>query len=371
MSDDRAKTPQIREGDAAPDNPATGVTRRQALAGAGTALAAIPVAKLLGVDIASAQSGHDHNAHRAPQVSPSQARGHAEGHDSFTNSGHGIHGAGAPVSAKANALDNLLYPPPAKRYKPGRKVSYELLAEENDIEVAKGVTYPAWTFNGTVPGPIIRATEGDILSVKFLNGSKHPHTIHFHGIHPANMDGVLEIVDPGKEFLYEFEARPAGVHPYHCHVPPLREHIARGLYGTMIIDPKEGRKPAQELVMLMNGFDTDFDGVNNFYTVNGIAFFHAKHAIKVKRSKTVRIYLNNMTEFDPLNSFHLHGEFFRYQESGNQNNAWRHTDNVALTQGERGVIEIDFTHPGKYMFHAHQTEFIELGWTGFFEVLDQ
>lgn len=355
--------------DAAPEQPATGLTRRQALTGASTALVAIPAAGLLtGLGMANspavAATGHG-SGHGGDYTS-----GHASGHDALGLSAHGVHGAGAPVSAPPNALDALLYPSPPKPYKPGRRQEFVLAAEDTDIEIAKGVTFPGWTFNGTAPGPVIRVTEGDILHVKFLNGSKHPHTIHFHGVHPARMDGVFEVVDPGKEFEYEFEARPAGVHPYHCHVPPLPQHIQRGLYGTLIIDPKEGRKPAQELVMVMNGFDTDKDGTNNFYTVNGIAFFYAKYPIKVKRSQTVRIYLVNMTEFDPLNSFHLHGEFFRYQESGHRDNAWRNTDTVALIQGERGVIEIDFTHPGKYMFHAHQSEFIELGWTGFFDVSD-
>ena len=89
---------------------------------------------------------------------------------------------------------------------------YTLTATDAELEVAPGVFFPAWTYNGTVPGPVIRATEGDILRVHFVNGGSHPHTIHFHGIHPANMDGVFEIVEPGGRFTYEFEARPAGFH---------------------------------------------------------------------------------------------------------------------------------------------------------------
>ncbi|MGB3953001.1 MAG: multicopper oxidase domain-containing protein [Solirubrobacterales bacterium] len=345
---------------------AKGLTRRQALAGAGAAMAALPAAKLLGAEFAGASAaapgrgddGRDHGGHAMPQDDP------------LTDATHQIHGAGAPVSAPADALDDLLYPPPPKPYKPGRKREFFLEAKQKEIEIVRGVKFEAWAYNGTVPGPVIRVTEDDLLSVRFLNGTEHPHTIHFHGIHPAAMDGVREVVYPGKEFLYEFPARPAGVHPYHCHVPPLREHIQRGLYGALIVDPKEPRKPAQELVMVMNGYDTDKDGANNFYTVNGIAFFYAKYPIKVKRSQTVRIYLVNMTEFDPLNSLHLHADFMRYQENGHPENPWRHTDNVAQIQGERGVIEIDFAEPGLHMFHAHQTEFIELGWTGFFDVED-
>ena len=139
--------------------------------------------------------------------------------------------------------------------------------------------FPAWTYNGTVPGPVIRATEDDLLRVHFANGGSHPHTIHFHGIHPANMDGVFEIVSPGETFTYEFPARPYGMHLYHCHATPLKKHIHKGLYGAFIIDPPEPRPPAQEIVMVMNAFDTDGDGENNFYAVNGPAFYYARYPI--------------------------------------------------------------------------------------------
>ena len=121
--------------------------------------------------------------------------------------------------------------------------------------------------------------------------------------------------------------------------------------------------------MVMNGFDTDGDGENNFYTVNGKAFYYAKYPIRVTRSQTVRIYLANLTEFDLINSFHLHGEFFRYYRTGSTDH-FEYTDTVMQCQGERGIIEIDFHHAGRFMFHAHQSEFAELGWSGFFEVED-
>ena len=121
--------------------------------------------------------------------------------------------------------------------------------------------------------------------------------------------------------------------------------------------------------MVMNGFDTDGDGSNNFYTVNGKSFFFAKYPIVVSRSKPVRIYLANLTEFDLVNSFHLHGDFFRYYPTGRSEH-FVYTDTVAQCQGERGIIELEFAGTGLYMFHAHQSEFAELGWMGFFNVVD-
>jgi FtsP/CotA-like multicopper oxidase with cupredoxin domain len=325
------------------------LSRRKLLVGAAP-LVAVPALSKLALDT-NAEAA-DHTGHQA----------HAASHAA-------MFGEGAPAVGGPRDLDALLYPPPRLAHRPGRVREYQLVAADHDVEVAPGIRFSAWTYNGTVPGPVIRATEGDLLRVRLVNAGTHPHTIHFHGIHPAGMDGVFEIVDPGAAFTYEFPARPAGMQLYHCHSTPLKKHIHKGLYGAFIIDPATPRKPAQELVMVMNGFDTDGDGDNNFYTVNGRTFFYARYPIRVRRSQTVRIYLANLTEFDLINSFHLHGDFFRYYPTGS-GDAFEYTDTVMLCQGQRGIIEIDFANTGRFMFHAHQSEFTELGWMGFFEVVD-
>jgi manganese oxidase len=327
-------------------------TRRGLLAGAAPIVAAAPFARLAWPDTAEADPSATHLGHKHAKM------GHAA-----------MVGPDVPAPGGPHDLDDLLLPTKALPYKPGRVRDYHLVAHDRTIEVAQGVHFDAWTYNGTVPGPIIRATEGDLLRVRLTNGGSHPHSVHFHGIHPANMDGVFEIVEPGGEFTYEFPALPAGMQLYHCHATPLKKHIHKGLYGAFIIDPKKPRKPAQELVMVMNGYDTDGDGENNFYTVNGKSFYYAKYPIRVSKSKTVRIYLANLTEFDLVNSFHLHGDFFRYYPTGT-GDQFEYTDTVVQTQGQRGIIEIDFANKGLFMFHAHQSEFAELGWMGFFDVTD-
>ena len=242
-------------------------------------------------------------------------------------------------------------------------------AIDREIEIAPGVFFPGWTYNGTIPGPVIRATEDDILRVRFVNAGSHPHSIHFHGIHPRTWTASSRSSAPARSSSTSSRRSPAGMHLYHCHTTPLKKHIHKGLYGAFIIDPKEPRPPAKELVMVMNGYDTDGDGGNNFYTVNGRSFYYAKYPITVRRSEKVRIYLANLTEFDLINSFHLHGDFFRYQPTGTGDN-WEYTDTVMQCQGQRGVLEIDFTNTGMFMFHAHQSEFTDLGWMGFFNVVD-
>ncbi|PTE12306.1 multicopper oxidase domain-containing protein [Mesorhizobium helmanticense] len=271
--------------------------------------------------------------------------------------------------------------------------SFEVTAEDKEIEIAPGIMFPAWTYNGRVPGPSLRATEGDRLRIVFRNHGSHPHSMHFHGIHAARMDGVpgAGLIGPGEEFVYEFDARPFGCHLYHCHALPLKRHIQKGMYGAFVIDPDPARHPEyeavarsrllgtpenagwQEFVMVMNAFDTNFDGANEVYAVNTVAHAYAKKPIRVLKDKPVRIYLVNVVEFDPINSFHLHANFFDYYNQGTTLTPTLKTvDLITQCQAERGILEFHFREhePGLYMFHPHQSEFTELGWSGMFDVVE-
>jgi len=251
---------------------------------------------------------------------------------------------------------------------------YEIIVINKNIEIMPGIEFPAWTYDGRIPGPTLRCTEGDLIRIKLTNGSNHPHSMHFHGIHPGMMDGVPGsgpggYIQPGDSFTYEFDAVPLGLHLYHCHVFPLARHIAKGLYGTFIVDPKVCRPPVdREMVMVMSGFDVDFDDANDFYAVNAIPFYYQNHPIQIKVGESIRIYLVNILEFDLLNSFHLHANFFHYYPTGTSLTPVEFTDTIIQGQAQRGILEFTYQYPGMFMFHAHVTEFAELGWTGMFEV---
>jgi len=355
----------------------------------------------------------------------------------------------------------------------GRTVrQFTLIVEENQkIPISyEGHILDAWTFNGTIPGPTIRVTEGDLVRIRVINSNENsnPHSLHTHSIHYAKNDGVSMggypggAISPGRSYTYEFIAQPYGVYPYHCHVDPIADHINRGLYGMMIIDPKEPRPQMSEMAMLLNGYDLDLDlegptkippaalfqaieqddnegfnmtdgalsnetsmdanmtdgalsnetsmdanmtdgalsnetsmdanmqhadeednggedevteeddgGVdrtNEIYTVNGKAFDFMMNPIVLQTGKPYRIYVVNMLEFDLVNSFHLHGAMFDYYTAGTDETADYSTDIVTLSQGDRGIMEFTYAYPGTYMFHAHQTEFTDLGWMGLFDV---
>jgi FtsP/CotA-like multicopper oxidase with cupredoxin domain len=340
-------------------------------------LSAVP-ALGLGATALHAAIPHSHgNAAAAEHAAAGHAA--ARGGAGHAASGHaGFRGGG--VDHRANGFDPHVVlrhfdEGRVSRLPGGRTLrEWTIAAAEQEIEVAPGVRFTAWAYNGRIPGPTLRATEGDRLRIRFVNGGRHPHTIHFHGVHPAAMDGVAGLgagdVPPGGETVYEFDATPYGLHLYHCHVRPLAEHIAKGLYGAFLIDPKDPRDKADEMVMVMNGFDTNFDRANEVYAANTIGFAYSERPIRVKRNELVRLYLVNVLEYDLINSFHLHGNFFDYIPTGTSKQSSEFTDTVMLCQGQRGILEMRFPYTGKYMFHAHQSEFTELGWMGFFEVTD-
>jgi len=284
--------------------------------------------------------------------------------------GSGLYQYGHPGHRRfeASQVYDPALPPPGPA--PNGVREYTLVIEENvPHEVAPGVVIPAWTFNRTVPGPVLRATEGDQVRITLVNKGTLPHTIHFHGIHPSSMDGVFELVAPGQSFTYEFIARPFGVMPYHCHSMPTSQHIHNGLYGMMIIDPKGGRKPMRELAMVMSAFDLDRDGEAEFYAWNGRAFQYADNPVELIQGEPVRMYVMNF--FEEAMVPHLHGNLYHFYPSGTQLTPSEYTDVKTLSIAERGILEFQYDYPGTYMFQCHVTEHMEQGLMGWFRVAEQ
>lgn len=332
----------------------------------------------------------DGSANSGPKIEP-EGQGHP-GHEGF--------GAVGQVDHEFNGFDphEMLYNwdyGEVSTLPDGQTLrEYKFTAVDKDIEIAPGVIFPSWAYNGRVPGPSIRCVEGDRIRIEFTNASRHPHTIHFHGIHHASMDGVPGVgagnIHTGETTIYEFDAKPFGCHLYHCHSNPLKRHIHKGLYGAFIVDPDPEKYAGQEhqiaksrnhsypeneawneMMMVMNGFDTNFDGDNEIYAVNTVAFAYNNPPIPIKADQPQRLFLINTTEFDPINSLHTHANFFDYYDHGTSfEPTFKTIDTVMQCQAQRGILEFSFEgfEPGLYMFHAHQSEFVELGWMAFFDV---
>lgn len=374
-----------------------GLSRRDFLKVTGAGMAGL--AGVVGVGGVTAQPAPHHTATAAAQTD------HADGHGGNATVGQVDHEANGfhPLEM----LTDFDYGEVHEEN--GRTVrEWTFLAIDKEIEIAPGIYFPAWVYGsnttaeskraghivGRVPGPTLRCIEGELLRIHFTNAGTHPHTIHFHGIHSAAMDGVPGVgrgmLNTSESFTYEFVAKPFGCHLYHCHAIPLKRHIHKGLYGAFIVDPdpekytgeeKEIAKTrnhlypenqnVHEMVMVMNAFDTNFDGGNEVYAANSIAFGYLNDPITIQRDQLQRLYLVNILEFDLINSFHLHANFFDYYDHGTQLKPTLKTvDTIIQAQAQRGILEFSFAdhEPGHYMFHAHISEFTELGWMGFFNV---
>lgn len=305
-------------------------------------------------------------AQQAPGAAKSGAQGHGGHHMPPPTLGSETYQYSFPKEtrrATTEVFDAETAPPPKDR----KVHEYTLVIEEGVMhEVAPGIKFPTWTFNGKVPGPVLRAREGELLRVTLVNAGTVPHSIHFHGVHPAEMDGVFGLVPAGGSFTYEFEAKPYGVFPYHCHANPTSKHIQNGLYGMLIVDPKEGRVPMRELAMMMSAFDLDRDGDADFYAWNGKAFQYADHPIDLKLGEPVRMYVMNL--FEEMMAPHIHGNMFGLIRTGTALKPGEVTDIVSLGIAERAILEFKYDLPGAYMFQCHFTEHMELGLMGWFRV---
>lgn len=268
---------------------------------------------------------------------------------------------GPPTYLPSGSRDALHTPPPLSTE---RTQTIELSVIETTLEVANGRNVRTWTYGGNVPGPTIRATEGDTLRIALKNQTSQLHNIHFHGSHDVNQDGI-DYVRPGDTRIYEISASPFGLHPYHCHVPPYAIHISRGLYGALIVDPPKARPPAHEFVLCLGSFRPEGAGAGEeIYAWNGVAGYYERNPLKVPVGDLVRLYIVNFVEEAPVVSFHLHAQTFDVYRSGTSLAPHEHTDMVSLGPAERAIVEFRLPRRGRYMFHPHQSRMAERGAMG-------
>lgn len=269
-----------------------------------------------------------------------------------------------PSNLTADALRALSPLRPAGHLEPtGRIVETELTLKLGDWSLLSDVRTQAILINGTAPGPILRATEGDLLRVMVTNQMAEPTAIHFHGVPlPNHMDGVppftQEPIAPGSQFLYEFYAPQAGTFMYHSHMPQhSMSQIGRGLYGAMLVAPQStGREPTYQVDMpiVIGTWETSERSrgmMGGFWAVNGKAYPEIP-SIKAKQGDLVRLRLINVTQsYHPM---HLHGHYFRViAEDGHPVSDPQILHTVDLAPGK--MIDIDFlaNNPGTWLFHCH------------------
>jgi nitrite reductase (NO-forming) len=245
---------------------------------------------------------------------------------------------------------------------------YTLIAENTTLEIAPGLRVDAWTYNGTIPGPTLTATEGDRVIIHFINKTPLPHTIHLHGDHPSEQDGVFEEIPPNGTYTYDVIAKPAGALAYHCHVPPVMQHVRMGLYGAFIVYPKTPLPPAREYVLVDGEYDTQnqLNPLPEYYMFNGYTNQYMTHPLPARTNETVRIYLVNMG-LSPAYGIHIHGTLFKAIPSGIWGNPPFMVQSWELASGNTAILEAKWPWPGKFAVHFHGIP-EERGAMGYFNV---
>src|SRR5215203_5240806 len=238
---------------------------------------------------------------------------------------------------------------------PTTRKEYTLIAQDAELEIAPGKVVKTWTFNGTMPGPPLIFTEGDNVTVKFINKTPIPHTVHMHGNHDALNDGVHHQVMPNETYLYNITAGPTGTLMYHCHAYPTSLHIRMGMYGAMIVDPKDTPlPPAREFVMVLSEFDDEniMKFETEYYPINGYLDQYVQNPIQVNRDELVRLYVINIGTTIPY-QFHLHSTIFKAYPSGLLSNEPIDVQTAPVGPGDATLIEAKWKDPGTYLFHSH------------------
>jgi manganese oxidase len=271
--------------------------------------------------------------------------------------------------------------------KPTGKVrEFQLVAKEVPWEIAPGVSVPAITYNGQVPGPLIRVMEGDTLRVTLKNELTQDTTIHWHGLHVPNaMDGVAGVtqppIKPGESFTYEFPASHAGTFMYHSHLNATAQ-IDRGLYGPIIIDPATPPPTRfdKDFVMMLGAWNTNAmpegghamvdaqtmdeaaGGMTmnyNYFTINGKSY-PSTEPWTVNEDDLVRVRMSNISNL--AHPMHLHGgDFTVVAKDGEpiRPELQQRMNTLSLDAGEIYDVVFRADNPGTWVFHCHELHHTE------------
>lgn len=273
-------------------------------------------------------------------------------------------------TAQLTAAPNV---PPAIDKKSPQKVIVKMQVKEETLALAPGVEYTsAWTFNGTIPGPFIRVREGDLVEVHFSNSpdSKMAHNVDFHAATGPGGGAEASMTPPGKTSVFSFRALKPGLFIYHCAAPPVGMHIANGMYGLILVEPKAGLTPVdKEFYLVQSEFYTtgkngeagpqDFDlekalAEEPEYVVfdGSVGALTNSKALQAKVGDKIRLFVGNAGP-NLTSSFHVIGEIFDnvYMEGGTVVN--HNVQTTLIPAGGATIVEFTADVPGTYNIVDH------------------
>ena len=302
------------------------------------------------------------------------------------------HGGPAPVTsvvADPNAPLPVRYDPTAPVALTGTVHDIDLEMIEKQMTIATGYVQKVWTFGGTVPGPVLRVRLGDRVRIHLRNPATNQvsHSIDFHASFVAWNDEMTSI-EPGKEKLYEFVASRAGVYMYHCGTAPALHHIANGMYGMIIVEPKGGLGPVDHEFAIVQsewylgpqGAEADLAKASeaapapDFVLFNGVANQYKDGPIEVRTGARVRVFvLDAGPSID--SSFHVVGTIFDrvikegVELSPDNPGGWG-SQAVDLSPAQGAIVEMVFAEDGLYPIVTHAFNFVGRGALGLFKAGD-
>ena len=259
-----------------------------------------------------------------------------------------------------------------------------MTAEETVLEVAPGVTQEAWTFNGQMPGPVLRGKVGDLFTVTLTNNGKMGHSIDFHASKVAWND-EMRTIEPGESLVYQFEAKHAGIFMYHCGTAPALHHIGNGMFGALIIDPPDLPKVDHEYVLVQSELYTGPDGKPGDLTkmigedwdavvFNGYVSQYKFAPIRVEPEERVRVWVLDAGP-NENSSFHIVGTIFDtvFKEGTLvlEPDARRGgSQALDLQPAQGGYVEFSFDEAGLYPIVTHKFANVGKGALGLFQAGD-
>ena len=289
-----------------------------------------------------------------------------------------------PANAQALAEAHKPYDPVLPALQPGEVVKVHMVMKDRTVEIAPGVKYNVWAFDGDygAPGPIVHVREGQTVEFTLTNGGAIPHSMDFHAARIAP-DKAFRDVAPGESFTFRFKANDAGVFMYHCGTKPVLAHIANGMYGAIVVRPKDMPAADKEYALVASEWYLNGDGIDqpaslsmekaramapDWTTFNGYANQYVTHPLTAKPGETTRFWVVAAGPTLDTN-FHVVGTIF--------DRAWVNQDmtkfqtgvqTVGVPAGGGAAFDVKIDEPGLYPFVSHAFAHVDLGQVGLLKV---
>src|SRR6476646_8605475 len=322
---------------------------------------------------------HDARAVASTSASPMSGMASSAGAGTLTS-----YAGAAPENADLLAAAHRPFPAALPPVQPGPVADVRLTLTDINVQIAPGVHYAAWAWAGGAPGPVIHVRQGQLVKITLTNNGAIPHSVDFHAARIAPDKAFTDVL-PGKSVSYSFRAGDAGIFMYHCGTKPVLMHIANGMYGAIVVEPKPGVLPKadKDYVLVASEWYLDSDGLSkpaqfnmakaharqpDWMTFNGYSGQYVKHPLTAKPGELVRFWV---VDAGPSldTDFHIVGTIL--DRAWIDSDLTQHLNNVQTAQvpaGGGGVFDVKIDEPGLYPFVSHAFAAVDQGQVGLLNV---